>query len=467
PISQGRAATFYFPVDWQWLCRRWIKRMDPQVIVIAETELWPGFLLASQSLGVPVALVNGRISDRSFRRYRRLSFFFAPLLMSLAALCVQTSRDKKRLLEMGAPSQKVHWTGNLKYDYDSAPDQEREALAGRVAQLLKGGGAAAAGEEDIDKTRAVDQPDRPAAPTSPPSSSAEGSGKPVQPGPGEARGRSAESGRRIWVCGSTREGEEDLLLDCLLEVRRDFEGLRMVLAPRHPHRCQEVEAQARRRGLSVLRRSRLQDADPAHPPDVLLVDTIGDLRYLYRCADVVFVGGSLMKGGGQNILEPAYFGKAVLFGPHMENFREMAASFTESYAALQVGGADELRQSLLHLLQDRTAAKWLGRNARKVMRTSQGAVERTLEILAPHLGDGKTSNRPLTGGPSPDSPAGEDSKGTSPGLGAKDQTPDAASSGGKSDRNSKAFSRHGSPQQAGDGNSPREDGSNPRGGEED
>lgn len=342
-LFREQASTFYFPVDWQWLYKRILKHLHPRAIVVAETELWPGLLLAARSRGVAVALVNGRLSDASFRRYRRLRFFFAPLLRTFKALCVQTLQDKKRLLEMGAAPEQVHWTGNLKYDFSLSPDPQREELARRVASLLRA------------------------------------EGRPLQDP------AAAES--RIWVCGSTREGEEELLMDCLLRVRRDFEALRMVLAPRHPHRCDAVESLARKRDLSVLRRSRLEEADQGPAPDILLVDTIGDLRYLYQCADVVFVGGSLVRGGGQNILEPAYFGKAVLFGPHMENFREMARSFTEAYAALQVSGPEELSQSLLHLLQDPTAAEWLGRNARKVMRSSQGALERTLEILAPCLGE--------------------------------------------------------------------------------
>ncbi len=329
---------FYFPLDWQWTCRTYLKALRPSAVILTEVELWPGLLAAASSLGIPVVLVNGRLSERSFLRYRRLRFLIAPLLKRMEALCMQSLADKKRMLALGAREERVHWTGNLKYDYSLRSDSARENLARQVERILRKG---------------------------------EG---------------------RTWLCGSTREGEEEILLACLTDLRRDFPALRMVLVPRHPHRCDEIEALIKSLQLTSLRRSRLDDSkDPDSPPDVLIVDTIGDLAYLYEIADIVFVGGSLFPTGGHNIIEAAYFGRAILFGPHMENFQAVSKAFLDAYAALQIQTAEELQSRILHLLRDPTAARWLGRNARKVMRDNQGAVRKTLKLIEPLVEESATS----------------------------------------------------------------------------
>ena len=335
-IFKGRAKVFYFPVDWQWTCRRFLKRLRPSVVLLTETELWPGFLFSARRSKIPVVLVNGRFSDHSFRRYRRLRWLMRPLLAGVDHFCMQSIEDKKRILELGAPKDRVHWTGNLKFDYQLDPDVQREQLAQRINALMK---------------RERDNP--------------------------------------LWICGSTREGEEELLADCLLQLRQRFAGLRMVLAPRHPHRGPEVQKLLRSRGLGCLLRSEWSSEsglEADEPPDVFILDSIGELPYLYAVADLVYIGGSLVPKGGQNILEAAYFGKPILFGPHMENFREISRSFVKAYAALQVSSAEELTDRVGYLLGDSDAAAWLGRNARKVMRQSRGAVERTLELVGPYLG---------------------------------------------------------------------------------
>ncbi len=241
------------------------------------------------------------------------------------------------MLELGAPADRVHLAGNLKYDYQLAPDPEKTRLAERLAGLLR-----VSGDE------------------------------------------------MIWLCGSTREGEESLLLETYVKLRREFPALRWLLAPRHPHRADEIALLLRQAGLRVLRRSDMARVTKG-APEVVILDSIGELAYVYQVADLVFVGGSLIDTGGQNPIEPANFGKPILFGPHMGNFAEISQTFLQSYAALQVRSAEELTARLNDLIQDPSARKWLSTNARKVVRENQGALKRTLELVRQTLGERKAS----------------------------------------------------------------------------
>ncbi len=328
-------SVFYFPLDLQSTCRRCLRRIRPSLVVIAETEIWPNFISAVRRRRIPLILVNGRFSDRSFRRYKRFSRLVAPLLAQFDHLSMQSRQDRSRMLELGAPPDRVHLAGNLKYDYELAPDQGKTRLAERVAGALR-----VSGDE------------------------------------------------MIWLCGSTREGEEALLLKAYMDLRRDFPSLRWVVAPRHPHRSEEVANLLRQAGLRLLLRSEV-----AHPPkgapDVVILDSIGELAYVYQIADVVFVGGSLVDTGGQNPIEPAHFGKPILFGPYMGNFAEISQTFVQSYAALQVKSTEELIARLRDLIQDPSARKWLSTNARKVVRENQGALKRTLELIRQVLAETK------------------------------------------------------------------------------
>jgi len=330
-------SVFYFPLDLQSICRRCLRHIRPSLVLIAETEIWPNFISAVRRQGIPLMLVNGRFSDRSFRRYRRFRRLIAPLLGQFDHLCMQSRQDRSRMLELGAPPDRVHLAGNLKYDYQLAPDPEKTRLAERLAGLLR-----ASGDE------------------------------------------------MIWVCGSTREGEEILLVETYLALRREFPALRWLLAPRHPHRADEVAVLLRQAGLRVLRRSEMARI-PKSAPEVVILDSIGALAYVYQVAALVFVGGSLVDTGGQNPIEPANFGKPILFGPHMGNFAEISQAFLQSYAALQVRSAEELTTRLRDLIQDPSARKWLATNARKVVRENQGALKRTLELVRQTLGERKES----------------------------------------------------------------------------
>lgn len=328
-----RATIFYFPLDLRRVCRRYLRQLRPTLIVLAETELWPNFLRASELENVPVVLVNGRLSDTSFRRYRKFIGFFRPLIQSVSHFCMQTKEDKQRVEELGAAPERVNWVGNLKFDYHLALSPLQSRLNEALDGMLRRG-----------------------------------------------------SGDLLLVCGSTKPGEEEQLARIASRLRGDGSALKLIVAPRHPHRGSEVAGLIRRAGFATVRRSTIEiGSEPLPAADAVVLDTIGELAGLYEIADLVFIGGSLVPEGGQNVIEPAAFGKPILFGPHMDNFREIAAMFTSSYAALQVQSPEELEARLSDLLKDEHARQWLGRNARKVIRNNQGAVNRTLEILSMYL----------------------------------------------------------------------------------
>lgn len=322
-----QATVFFFPLDWRTSCRRYLRAVDPDLVILTETELWPSFIECVKENGTPLLLINGRFSDRSFERYRRIGFLTKSMLGAFCKLGMQSHEDRERAIRLGGRSDRIHRIGNLKFDY-SLPDNPRASRASRELGLLLG------------------------------------------------KGR----GRLIWVCGSTHEGEEAILLNVFLALYREFDHLRWVVAPRHPHRADAVAELLSKSPLNVLRRSQI-DEPSSIEPHVVVLDTIGELAHLYEIADVVFVGGSLTPVGGHNLIEAAHFKKPILFGPHMENFREMAEFFLRSYGALQVHSPQELETKLRELLRDPSARTWLGRNARSVVRENQGAVRRTLDLI--------------------------------------------------------------------------------------
>ncbi len=322
---------FYFPLDWGWSCRRYLKTVRPQLILIAETEIWPNFLFQAAKAGIPVILVNGRLSDRSFARYRRIRRLLAPSLGLIRTFCMQSKQDKQRIIDLGAPADRVIRVGNLKYDYELRPDSDKQQMVQTLAAVLR-----------------------------------------------------PEPSSLLWVCGSTREEEEEKLVDVYLALRQDFHALRWLLAPRHPHRAEEIINMLNARGLRPILRSKLS---PGESTEVLVLDTIGELAYVYQLADLVFIGGSLIPWGGHNIVEAANFGKPITFGPYMQNFREIAETFLEAYAAVQVSSKEELLGKSRDLLQDPAARKWLGGNARRVVRENQGAVKHTVEVVKAFLSE--------------------------------------------------------------------------------
>ncbi len=314
----------FFPLDFGWAVRSALAKLSPRAVLLTETEIWPNFVRACASRGIPVVVINGRISPRSFPRYRVVRRWFGRVLSDVRLFCMQTAQDAERLLMLGAPAEKVRVVGNLKYDLASlheAPD-----VAAVRARL----------------------------------------GLP--------------SGRRLLVAGSTHRGEEETLLEAFRALAGTRQDLCLLLAPRHPERLEEVERLVRKAGLPFVRRSQL----PATPMDgaaVILLDTMGELAQLYSAAAAVFIGGSLIPHGGQNILEPAAVGRPVVHGPHMGNFAEMRDLFREAGAAIQVEGGASLAEHLAALLDDPALADRMGKAGREIVETHRGATRRTADLV--------------------------------------------------------------------------------------
>ena len=313
--------TLYFPMDVPWVIPGMLRRIRPAAVVLVENEMWPNLIRYARKQGVPTVLINGRISAHSYRGYRRIRFITRRLLPQIHWFGVQSEIDRARLLALGAPPDRVEVAGSAKYDIGpTAPTAE----ARTCALLAKLG---------------------------------------VKPG------------HPVLVGGSTWAGEEEALLDFYRAAKPAFPNLLLVLVPRHAERRDEVCEQIRRRGLTVVLRSQFSDAapPPAQRPDVLLVDTTGELRGFYAAADVVFVGKSLTQTGGQNPIEPAKDGKPVVVGPHMENFATIADEFTAARAWLQARDAADLQTMLLRLLGDAAERARLGRAAAELVANKAGA----------------------------------------------------------------------------------------------
>jgi 3-deoxy-D-manno-octulosonic-acid transferase len=336
-------ATFYFPLDFPFIVNRTLRLVKPRLFVMLETEIWPNLLRACRREGVKTAVANGRISNRSYPRYRLVRPLFRRVLADVDRFCMQSEESAARLIDLGGDPARVTVTGNLKFDSlravaASGPDRAMH----RVERFFR-------------------VPDH----------------------------------RPVIIAGSTMRGEELMVLRAFERMRASEPRTLLVIAPRHPERFDEVERLARDEGFRTLRRSQLTiDEEPA--ADVVVLDSIGELAHLYRLATVVFVGGSLVPTGGHNILEPAVHGRPILFGPHMENFKEIARTFLEARAAVQVRDEWELEAAFRDLLGGAARRQALGRAAQKIVDASHGARERTLNALGQLLPPGgATKVRPF------------------------------------------------------------------------
>ena len=313
---------FYFPLDFAFAIRPYLRLLQPKLVVIAETEFWPNFLRLAHASGARIAVVNGRISDRSWRGYRRFRRLLTGVLQRVDLFLTQTAEDARRLVEIGAPPELVRATGNLKFDVPA-----------------------------------------PAAP--PIIASLRAAFQQAQTGP-------------VIVCGSTVEGEEPLLLQAFINILASHPRAVMVLAPRHPERFGEVAELLNQLGIRFWRRS-LWGGDPILG-GVLLIDTIGELAALYALADVACVGGSLVPRGGHNIIEPALHGVPIVVGNHTENFRDIVSLF-QSRDAVRVVGPAELPLVLMDLISNPAERAELGRRAAETIRAQMGATQRTMQAL--------------------------------------------------------------------------------------
>jgi 3-deoxy-D-manno-octulosonic-acid transferase len=322
---------FYFPFDWPFAVRRTMAIVKPRLFVMMETEIWPNLLRECRARGVKTVLVNGRISYRSFPRYRLVRPMFKRVLADIDAFCVQGEETQRRLIELGADPARVTVTGSLKFD---ALEEMPAAAAG-----------AGRGRERVLRFFRI-SPQRP-----------------------------------VLVAGSTLRGEEEAVIRAFNRVRTASPGALLVLAARHPERFDEVERLCRHEGLATVRRSTLPiDAEPR--ADAVVLDTIGELAQLYQIATAVFVGGSLVPAGGHNILEPALFGKPIVFGPNMQNFAEIAEEFLANGAAVQVRSDRDLEATVVALMNDPVRRARLGAAARALIDANRGAKDRTLAVIS-------------------------------------------------------------------------------------
>jgi 3-deoxy-D-manno-octulosonic-acid transferase len=321
----GAERVFYLPLDFGFCLRPYLRRLKPQLLILAETEFWPNLLHLSKARGAAVAIVNARISDRSFPRYRFFRRLFGPVLSDVDLFLAQTEEDRRRLVEIGASAGNAQVSGNLKFDI------RLSANSPLVADLRHG------------LPNSKDSP--------------------------------------VIVCGSTTQGEEELLLVTFQQVLREYPSAVMVLAPRHPERFGQVANLIADSGLSYVTRSTWNKTCQL-AGGIFLLDSVGELAAVYALATVAFVGGSLVPVGGHNILEPAQHAVAVMTGPHTANFREIIRIF-EQGGALRIVTAETVATELLQLLRDRQQREGLGQRAQALFREHTGATQRMMAALRP------------------------------------------------------------------------------------
>jgi 3-deoxy-D-manno-octulosonic-acid transferase len=323
----------YYPIDRGRIVTRALSVIHPDAVVLFETEIWPNFIWTAQKRGIPLFLANARLSDRSFRGYKRFGFLFRPLFAAFEGIAAQNALAAERFRGVGAWPDHVRVSGNLKYDAAAATESGATDVSGLLEQLGVNG----------------DTP--------------------------------------ILIGGSTHDGEEVILAEIAQRLRTQFPKLFLILVPRHFERSNEVARKLRDRGVKILFRSAVGPDTPLVPGEIdcLLVDTTGELRAFYEHATVVFMGKSLTAEGGQNVIEPGAFGKAIVFGPNMQNFADIARQFVEKSGAVQVPDAAALEKVLGELLEDQYQRAELGRNALQVISENLGAMERTVEMVLDKL----------------------------------------------------------------------------------
>lgn len=316
-------AVFFFPFDYPWIVRRVISRINPIIVLVAETELWPNFFRELKRVGIPSAVINGRISPHSYNNYKKLKRFFSHVFNQVNLFCMQSSSDAIRIMEIGAPRDRVMVTGNLKFDQKlPAPSSHPVAMP---------------------------------------------------------------AGSKVITAGSTHRGEEAALLEVFRRLREKYPELVLIVAPRHPERFDEVESLIHRAGFDCNRRTKLK----GEVKDVLLLDTIGELRSFYEMCDIAFVGGSLVKVGGHNLLEPAAMKKPVIFSRYMFNFKEISEALISAGGGILVKDKEELYTESDKLLSNRALAQEIGMRAFSVIEANSGAATRTIEAVGRLIGENR------------------------------------------------------------------------------
>lgn len=341
------AKVFYFPFDWRWVARRALTAINPAMVLLMETELWPGFLRECKAQQIPVAIVNGRLSEKSFGHYRLIRGFMSRVLNSLSLAIMQTDSDAARLKELGMDADKTYVSGNMKFDAGTARVNDSLSAEFRERFNLT---------EDIP----------------------------------------------LILAASTHAKEEEIIVSALRQITSTSASKpRLMIAPRHPERFSEVADLLNSSGLRWTRRTSPRDPSDIDA-EVILLDSIGELRYVYALASIVFVGGSIANTGGHNILEPAAIGGAIVTGPHTHNFRQVVEEFVEAGAIIQLRPMSdsatiiELGNLFSALLEHPRRRKELGERARNMVTQNRGATVRTLDLLSSILPGSASSLEQVT-----------------------------------------------------------------------
>lgn len=328
----------FFPFDFTRVVRRVFQKVRPRMIIIVETEIWPNFVRQAADRGIPVILANGRISDRSYPRYRWIRFLLRPILDRFSAFCMQSELDAERIIGLGAAKERVQVTGNLKFDT-------------KPLEL---------GQTQIEEFKI------------------------------ELR---LPKNLQIIVAGSTHAGEEEIILEAYRKLLQEGRNILLMLVPRHPERCRSVSELLASNGISFTLRSRIDRLDrPLRTGEVLLVDTMGEMLRLYATADLVFLGGSLVNIGGHNALEASLMKKPVIFGPCMQNFKEISNLLIQAGGGRQVS-REELPEVMAHLLDHPKQRRDMGEKGYSLFQDNVGATAQTLEVIEEIIGKSQWDER--------------------------------------------------------------------------
>jgi 3-deoxy-D-manno-octulosonic-acid transferase len=329
----SRITKIYYPIDRRKFVRRALATINPEIVILLEAEIWPNFLWRADALNIPVFLLNARLSDRSYPRYKRLGWLFRPLFSSFAGVSCQNEEDAQRLRAVGCRPDTVRVVGNLKFDAAGLTENRPVDVRELLRQI-------AVPEDAL-----------------------------------------------ILVAGSTHDGEEMLLVDIAARLRKKFPKLFLILVPRHSERCGELSMKLRAHGVRFILRNAIIASTQLNPGEVdcLLVNTTGELKFFYEPASVVFIGKSLTAIGGQNPIEPAALAKPVVFGPNMQNFKDIVRLFLARDAAVQAKNPQELESALAALLENPARCTELGRRAQAVVADNLGSIERTIDMILPEL----------------------------------------------------------------------------------
>ena len=327
-IAQTRVAEyvkgiFFFPYDFSFSVKHAVKEINPALVIIVETDIWPNFLFEMKKRNVPVLLVNARLSRRSFAGYRRTLFFMAKALAAFSKICTQSQTDARRFVRLGVPERKITVTGNFKFDQEYPLLTENEAK--RLGRMMH-----------------------------------------LQPS------------QAILLAGSTHSGEEAILFDAFSRLKRRFPELVLIVAPRDPQRAESICRMSMSAGLPAAPWKKLAETLTDEPFEVIVVNTIGLLTRLYALSDIAYIGGSLVNAGGHNPLEPAAFSKPILFGPDMSDFDDISRMLVQSGGGFEVRDADGVCETVSMLLGDREKAGEAGHRAFEVFDANKGAVEKVL-----------------------------------------------------------------------------------------